>query len=143
MGFSTSGAAAVIFVGVLIAIGIAYPTLETANDRRSDAIDDRDQRVLDLRNTAIGIANASYDDGADELTINVTNEGSTTLGVNETDLLVDGEYRTGYDTSVEGIGDRTVWQPGETLTIVVSASERPDRVKVVAENGIADTVTEV
>ena len=147
MGFSTSGAAAIIFVGLLIAVGIAYPVLETAHDRRSTAIDDRDDRALDLRNTAIDVTDVTYDDAEGDGTaiVNVTNTGSTSLSVSKTDLLVDGEYvPIPEETTVEGVSNRDLWQPGETLSMTVdSVEDEPDRVKGVTEHGIAVTVTEV
>ena len=145
MGFSTSGAAAIIFIGLLIAVGIAYPVLETAHDRRSTAIDDRDDRALDLRNTAIDDLEATYDAEGEYLVVNVTNTGSTTLSVSKTDLLIDGEYVTlPEETTVEDDPDRNLWQPGETLSITIeSVDDEPDRVKVVTEYGIAETITEV
>lgn len=144
MGFGTSGAVAVVFVGLLIAVGIAYPTLETANDRRSTAIDDRDRRALDVKNTDIDLTDAAYNaTGADELTVNVTNTGSTTLSVDETDLLVDGVYQESYETTVDNESARSLWQPGERLTMTVSLASAPNRVKVVTENGVAETETEV
>lgn len=144
MGFGTSGAVAVVFVGLLIAVGIAYPTLETAQDRRSTAIDDRDRRALDVKNTDIDLTDAAYNaTGTDELTVNVTNTGSTTLSVDETDLLVDGVYQESYETTVDGASTRSTWQPGERLTMTVSLASAPNRVKVVTENGVAETETEV
>ena len=141
MGFSTSGAAAIIFIGALLAVGIAFPALETAHDRQSTAMDDRDDRALDVRNTAIDVT-ASHDDG--DLTVNVTNDGSTTLSVDRTDLLVDGVLQSSdeLETAVDEDGDRTIVQPGETLTMSL-AHDAPNRLKVVTQNGVAETVTEV
>ena len=140
MGFSTSGATAIVFIGMLVAVGIAYPVLQSAHDERLSAIDDRDDRTLEMRNTAISVEEASYN--GSELTVNVTNTGSTTLSVPATDLLIDGIYWTESaddDVLVEGQSDRERWQPGERLTIIVSTSEQPNRVKVVTEYGIAET----
>ncbi|WP_440771043.1 flagellin [Natronorubrum sp. DTA28] len=163
MGFSTSGATAVLLVGLLVAVGIAYPVLQGAQEARLSAIDDRDDRVLDLRNSDIELEEAQYDTSSDDevengedengddehtLTVNVTNTGSTTLSVSATDLLVDGVYRSvGADeTDVDGTADRDLWQPGETLTFTVELDESddpPERVRVVTEHGIAETTTEV
>ncbi|QSX00284.1 flagellin [Haloterrigena alkaliphila] len=146
MGFSTSGATAIIFVGMLVAVGIAYPVLQTAHEDRTTAIDDRDDRTLDLRNTAIELNETSYDGTTDNLTVNVTNTGSTTLSVSETDLLIDGVYEPNGDwleTRVNGTTGRDLWQPGETLSIVASSADRPNRVKLVTEHGVAVTETEV
>ncbi|MCU4743794.1 flagellin [Natronoglomus mannanivorans] len=142
MGFSTSGAAAILFIGLLIAVSIAYPALETANDRRMTAIEDRDQRALDVRNTDVAVTSAVYEAEGNELTLEIRNTGSTTLSVTETDLLVDGIYQSGYETAVEANTARTLWQPGETLTMSLTYDD-PTRVKIVTENGIAKTVTEL
>ncbi|WP_436345914.1 flagellin [Natronorubrum sp. FCH18a] len=144
MGFSTSGATAVILVGMLVAVGIAYPVLQGAHENRLSAIDDRDERTLELRNSDIELEEARFNETSDELTVNVTNTGSTTLSVPATDLLVDGVYRSvGEDeTAVDGIADRELWQPGETLSITVvidDTDDPPERVKVVTEHGIAET----
>ena len=143
MGFSTSGATAIIFVGVLVAVGIAYPVLQTAHEERTTAIDERDDRALEMRNTAIDLENASYD-GTD-LTVNATNTGSSTLSVPATDLLVDGAFVADGDRTetVDGAADRETWQPGETLSITVAVDDEPDRVKLVTEYGVAATTTEV
>ncbi|OLZ39730.1 flagellin [Natrinema saccharevitans] len=143
MGFSTSGATAIVFVGVLVAAGIAYPVFQTAQEQRRDAIADRDDRQLDVRNTGIEVASWSYNESGDEnFTMSVDNTGSTTLSVPETALLLDGVYQESYATSVDGDGGRELWQPGETLTMEVS-TPRPDRAKVVTDYGVAETVTGV
>lgn len=143
MGFSTSGAMAVIFVGLLVAVGIAYPVLETAHDRRASALDDRDQRALDVRNTAVNITEID----ATENRTTLENTGTTTLSVDETDLLINGEYidRDRYDATIDDV-DRSIWQPGEILEFDFELDvedevnlESGDRVKIVTENGIAVT----
>lgn len=145
MGFSTSGAVAIIFVGLLVAVGIAYPVVQTAHEDRMTAIDDRDERTLDVRNTDVELAAHSYDDTAGELTVNVTNTGTTTLSVPATDLLVDGQYLelSPAETHVETDDEREIWQPGEQLSIVIESGEHafedPDRIKLVTEHGVAET----
>ena len=141
MGFSTSGAVAILFVGLLIAVGIVFPVLQTAQDRQSTAMSDREDRALDVRNTAIDVG-TEWSDG--ELAVSVTNVGSTTLAVEETDLLVDGTYlrRSDYSTLVAGEPTRTTIQPGETLVMETTETD-VDRVKVVTGNGIARPVTGV
>ncbi|SER19817.1 flagellar protein FlaF [Natrinema salaciae] len=133
----------IIFVGVLIAAGIAYPVFQTASENRSAAIDDRDDRALAMRNTAIDVAAWRYNESGNEnFTMDVTNTGSTVLSIPETDLLIDGVYRQSYETSVGGSPVRELWQPGETLTVTIS-TDRPNRVKIVTEHGIAETITGV
>lgn len=142
MGFSTSGSMAVLFVGVLVAISTAYPVMSTANERVHTAVEDRSDRSMSERNSNIELANTTYNASNDTLVVWVDNAGSRTLSVNDTDVLVNGIYRQGYVTTVDG-ENRTVWVPGETLRIELSASTRPDRVKVITEFGIAETETEV
>ena len=144
MGFSTSGATAILFVGMLVAVGITYPIIQTAHEERTRAMDDRDDRALEMRNTAIDLEMASYNDP--NLTVNVTNTGSTTLSVPATDLLVDGTFvapSEWNETTVAGSPDRELWQPGETLSITVERTASPNRVKLVTEYGIAETTTKV
>lgn len=134
---------AVLFIGLFVAVGIAYPTVQAAYDERRTAIQDRDERALDLRNTAIEFKNVSYD--GTELTVNISNNGSTTLSVQRSDLLVNGVLQGQRDldsVSVDGNTDRKLWQPGEVLSIVVTPNEKPVRVKFVTEQGVAIT-TEV
>lgn len=134
---------AVLLVGVLVAISTAYPMMSGANERVQTAVDDRDDRSLSQRNTDIELANVTYNETTDVLVVRVNNTGSRTLSVNDTDVLVDGRFQQGYATSVDGDGSRSIWTPGETLRVELSASTRPDRVKVVTEFGIAETETEI
>ncbi|QLK27536.1 flagellin [Natrinema zhouii] len=146
MGFSTSGATAIILIGALIAAGIAYPVFHTAQEERRTAIQDRDDRTLSMRNTAIAIDSWSYNESGNEnFSMSITNTGSTTLSVAETDLLVDGVYQPEgtYETNVEGSAERDLWQPGETLNVTTNRTTELNRVKLVTEYGIAETVTEI
>ncbi|WP_254861907.1 flagellin [Halovivax gelatinilyticus] len=150
MGFSTSAAVAILFIGLFVAVGIAFPAFESAYERQSAAMDDRDDRALEIRNTAIDV-DATNDEPAETLTVNVTNEGSTTLDVAAVDLLLDGAYVSSeaYATAVgepdaSADAGRTIVQPGERLQITVEErAEAPDRLKVVTGSGVAQTLTEV
>ena len=142
MGFSTSGATMILFLGVLVSASILVPAAEQAYEGVSDARDGHSERLLDRRNSAIAMSNVTYNATSDVLTVAVNNTGSVTLAVNETNLLVDGEFVSGYDASVAGASGRTLWLPGETLTFTYSGvSSEPSRVKVVAETGVAVSAT--
>lgn len=143
MGFSVSGATAVILVGSLIAFSFAFTATSNGFERVSDAREDRENRILDAENTAVEIANASYDGGAGAFTLDVNNTGSTALSVPETTVLVDGAYASNATTSVDGEASTAIWLPGEQLSVVVDRDVAPDRAKIVTQNGVADTVTEV
>lgn len=137
MGFSVSASAAIIFVGLVVAFTTVYPAVDNGFERVSAAREDSEDDLLATQNTAIELANVSYDGGNDTLTVEVNNTGSTALSLADTDLLVDNEYREG-NTSVDGDAETDVWLPGETLTFEVSVSPAPDRVRVVTEHGVAD-----
>ena len=141
MGFSVSGSAAIIFVAAFIGFGMFYTASANSIEQINDARADQADRTLDQQNTDIEIVTAVWNSsGNDDLDIEVENTGATELSVEDTDLLVDGVYQTGYDTSVEGDSGTDVWAPQQTLTITVTTlSSQPNDVKVVTENGVADT----
>lgn len=143
MGFSVSGATAVLLVGGLLAFSMAFSAANNGFERVSAAQEEREDRLLAQQNSAIEIANATYDSTAGNLTVAVENTGSVELTVSDTSLLVDGIYRSGVDTSVGGDDATDVWLPGERLTFTLDASGQPSQVKVVAETGVSDTFTEV
>ncbi|MFB6268382.1 MAG: fla cluster protein FlaF [Halobacterium sp.] len=144
MGFSVSGSAAILFIAAFVSVGILYSAAYNGYERVQDADDEHGERVLEQRNTAVNITNVTYNQSGNEnLTVNVTNEGSTSLAVNETDLLVDGVFKPKseyVDWSVDGRSDTDLWVPGETLSITVNATD-PQRVKIVTSPGV--TATEV
>jgi flagellar protein FlaF len=140
MGFSVSGATAVVFVGLLVSAATVYPVLDRTAERRADAVDARDERSLTRQNTAVAVANATYDASADSLVVEVENRGAAALDVPAVDLLVDGTYADAT-TAVEGDAGTTVWAPGETLTLTYTSVDAPARVKVVTGPGVAVTAT--
>ena len=131
MGFSVSGSAAIIFIGLVVAAGIAVPPVVGSFGSLAGAQGEQVDRGIDALHPEFEIEAATYDDDEDESTINVRNSGSTTLSGEKTSVLVDGEIKTGAI-------DDGLWVPGETRTIEIDG--KPDRVKIVAENGIAETV---
>lgn len=134
MGFSVSGSAAIIFIGVIVAAGIALPPVVGSFGSLAGAQGEQVDRGIDALNTEIEIESARYDDENDELTLDIVNTGSTTLSRTGASVLVDGDIKPG----VAGEG---LWVPGETITVTVEdVTTEPDRVKVVVENGIAETV---
>jgi flagellar protein FlaF len=143
MGFSVSGATAIILIGGLIAFSFAFGAMNNGYERVSEAQQERDDRELVRANSDVTIANATFDSNASSLTVNVTNAGSAELDVEEVSLLVDGEYRSNATTAIDGDASTEIFLPGEVLTMTVDQSVQPDRVKVVAGTGVAATSTEV
>jgi len=143
MGFSVSGSAAILFIAAFVSAGILYSAAFNGYEQVQDAENVRNDRVLEAKNTAIEVSNVSYNATSTErLTVNVTNNGSTTLSVSGTNLLTDGTY-VGDDaylnTSVDGNNETDLWLPGETYTMTVYQEPEPNRVKVVTSNGVAAT----
>ena len=60
MGFSVSGAAAVIFIGLLVSAATLYPAVDRYTERRSEAMDGKNERALAQQNTAVEPINATY-----------------------------------------------------------------------------------
>ena len=141
MGFSVSGSAAVIFVAAFIGFGMFYSATANSFERVNDAREDQRDRLLDQQNTEISLVSATWNaTGSENLVVTVDNTGSETLSVEATDLLVDNDYQTGYDTTVDTDPSTDIWASQEQLEITVTSfTSGPDRVKVVTENGIADT----
>ncbi|UHH26400.1 fla cluster protein FlaF [Halobacterium noricense] len=144
MGFSVSGSAAILFIAAFVCVGILYSAAYNGYERVQDADGSYDDRMLEQRNTAVNVTNATYNASGNGLvTVNVTNHGSTSLSVNDTDLLVDGvfEPRDDYvDWNVEGQSDTTLWLPGESYNITIDVGN-PDRVKIVTGPGVTETAT--
>ncbi|WP_158056505.1 fla cluster protein FlaF [Halorussus halophilus] len=142
MGFSVSGATVVIFLGIFISFGMAYTAANNGMERVNDAYEGSQGDALEQQNTALSIVSTSVGNAGGEtyLTVEVNNTGSTTLSVDDTDILIEGVYRphTEMETlNVSGNKDTNLWLPGETLQFNTSVSTTTPRVKVVTESGVA------
>ncbi|MFC7058097.1 hypothetical protein [Halovenus salina] len=139
MGFSVSGAAALIFLSLFVAFGALYTATDNSFQQVADAQDDQTDRALETKNSGIELVSAVYDSGTNELTVTANNTGSTTLSLDGTSLLVDNEYETGWEAnaSVDGNNNTDLWQPGETVTITVNATSQPDSVSLTTPSGIS------
>ena len=139
MGFSVSGASAIIFASLFVGFGMWYPAAANSFEQVADAEADRTDRLLDQQNTDLEIVSATHN--GTHLTVDVENEGASQLRLSGTDLLVDGRYESGWTTgaTVASDGGTDLWLSGETLAITVAASTKPDRVTVVTESGVSAT----
>jgi flagellar protein FlaF len=139
LGFSVSGSAAIIFVGIFLAFSSAYTASANGFERVTDARSAVDEEALDQQNTALSVTNATYDAGNDTLTVEAVNEGTTTLEIAAVDLLVDNAYRDNFTVRTVGGDNSTgLWLPGERLHLEVNATTQPNRVKIVSGPGVAD-----
>jgi flagellar protein FlaF len=139
MGFSVSGAAAIVFATAFIAFGMWFTASANSFERVTEAKADRTDSVLATTNSDVEISNATYN--GSHLVVDVTNDGAEQLSVANADLLVDGAYRTDWraNATVAGDADTRLWMGAEQLTATVPLADRPGRLKVVAGTGVADT----
>ena len=129
-----------MFVGLFLAFSTAYTASANGFERVTDASTAVNEQSLERQNTALDITTATYDAGNETLTVEVVNEGTTTLAVNATDLLVDNTYRNDFTVRLVDDDDATgLWLPGERLHVELSAPNQPTRVKVVSGPGVAAT----
>jgi len=144
MGFSVSGSWVLIFVGTFAAFGSLYSTTANTAEDYADARELQHQHLEEIQGTALSIRSVSLADGVScGVNVSVENTGETTLDINETDLLYDNEYQVGWQSAAEVDGDDStdIWRPGQTLSINDDdLLEAPDRIKLVAGPGVADTV---
>jgi flagellar protein FlaF len=142
MGFSVSGAAAIIFLSMFIAFGMLYTAADNSVDGIMDAQDDRTDGTLETKNTVINVTSAVYSDADDEVTITANNTGATALSLNATSLLVDNSFEQGWEpnATVDGNDGTDLWLPGETVTITVAATTQPGRVSLTTASGVSATV---
>lgn len=140
MGFSVSGSAAIVFAGMFIAFGLFHAAASDSFERVTEARQAEGDTALDQQNTAIVIRSATYDNGTDQISLDVENTGASALSLNGTDVLVDNEYVTGWQSgaTIGSDSDTDLWHPAETVTLTISATTRPDRVRVVTAHGVAD-----
>lgn len=143
MGFSTNGAAAILFLAAFMVVGAVVPAAQASFEGVSESMASRENRMLATTNTDVNLTNATYNATTDELTVTVENTGTTSLLVNDTDVIVDGEIRSNATMAVEGSARRTVWAPGQRLTITVSMPNQPQRVVVVTEHAVSEGTDDI
>jgi flagellar protein FlaF len=148
MGFSVSGSAVIVFIGFVVAVGIAVPSVLGSVGELAGAQGEQIDRGTDRANTDVEINRTVYNETTGLLAIELDNTGSTTLSVNDTSVLVNGTIRTRsgggiVETAVDGDTGATIWLPAEQLEVTVDAADAPGRVKIVTENGIEVTTTDI
>jgi flagellar protein FlaF len=138
MGFSVSGSAAIIFVGLFLGFGMFYTATTNSMEVVTEAQDDQTDDRLEQANTKINVTSATWASG--QLTVDVTNNGTTTLEISEVDVLADNTYLTEATTDIGGDTGTDVWLPGEELTVTTTElGSSPTQVKVITGPGVAGT----
>ncbi len=139
MGFSVSGAAAIIFLSLFIAFGMMYTAADSSFHEIVSAQDERTDGTLETKNTAIELSAATYNESTNQLTLTANNTGTTVLSLTDTSLLVDNEFQEGWEdgAAVDGFEDTDLWAPGETVSITLSIASQPDRVTLATGTGVS------
>lgn len=139
MGFSTSVSVLVIFLGLMISAGPIYEAWSYGHDQLTEARDATLKDELALKQTEIHITSTTFT-GA-QVSVEATNNGSIGINTSGTTVLLDGELKnTGVTRTVKTSPSSGTWLPGETLVINVTTTVDPTRVRLVTDNGYADTV---
>lgn len=141
MGFSVSGAAVVIFIGLLASGTILGVAVKDANEARNAGMEARQDRMLEQQNTDVRVVETLYDSNTSDLSVRVENTGTVTLKASLTDLVVDGDYVASREAAVENETDRNLWTPGTRLRMDADIGTEPERVKVVTETGVSAMAT--
>lgn len=146
MGFSVSATYALLFFGVLFAVGTLHATAANTVEDVRDAQQYQNGHLADLQGTDVFVADVAVTDvTACTVEVSANNTGDTHLSVESTDVLVDGVYEPDVagSSAVDGDGDTDLWAPGEQLTVDLGDQPAPpDRVAVVTGPGVTDA-TEV
>jgi flagellar protein FlaF len=141
-----SGTYALLFFGVLFATGTLHTTASNAVEDVRESQQFQNDHVATIQGTEINITDVTVVDDVN-CAVNVTanNTGETRLSAAKTDVLTDGVYEENVaeKSEVDGDGNTDLWLPGQQLEVDVGElTAAPDRVKTVAEPGVADA-TEV
>ncbi|GAB3670860.1 flagellin [Halopiger thermotolerans] len=159
MGFSTSGAIIVILIGVLVAFSAIVPTVFGITSTTGDAFSTKSEHFRDQTNTEITVESFEAINESGSVTgalLNVTNDGATSLSVERTNIVVNGEYYPTNASDAETTiiaNDSTrsssnIWSPGTVLQVEIDNAKLEsdaeitgdgDRVKITTEHGVAAT----
>ncbi len=130
MGFATSITVAIFFLAFMLIAAVAYPAISHSTASIRDSINDKHKLQMDELNTRINIISAIKI--GSNIYITLSNNGSTVLHANRSDVLVDGSY-TAYSVSPNGF-----LLPGKNAVFTINADTAINHtVKIIAENGIS------
>ena len=135
MGFATSITVAIIFMAIIIMATITFPIMNQSYEKVQESKDDKHEIQMDQLNTAIDIK-STVKSGGNSLIITVSNEGTTVLRGNKSNILIDGTYKT-YTVTPTGY-----WMPQTDAVFTVNANTSANHViTITSENGISDIYT--
>jgi len=118
----------ILFIASMLIAASVAGVFTSSVDELASAIDDRGVQVSENVRTDIeiisdsGSENIYNADGQENVTLLVKNIGSNDLVVSDTqiDVLIDGEFKTSGEVSVELLGEGERWSPNEVVRIEVT-----------------------
>ena len=134
MGISVSAGTAVILIGVFLMLGVIVPGALNAHELVTTAEEERQQHHVNQQQTDINIQSITTDN--DTMEVNATNNGTTSLSLAETSVVVDNTHRTIEHTAIDNIST-DLWLPDETATFEVAGTGE-EHLVLVTEHGITD-----
>lgn len=144
LGLSVSGAMVIVLVGFITSASVFYTYADEIADTMLKASASKYRYVLERAGTKIEIQNASYNATTKSLKVLIANTGSTTLATGRLDVLADGNLSTkNIDASKTRVNSQIsgIWAPSTVLELYLNLPSKPQRLKVVTENGVAGHAT--
>lgn len=134
MGFATSITVAILFLSFLVIGSIAYPVMFKSYENVQDSINEKHKLQMSQLNTKITIISTAAN--VSKIDITVSNNGSTVLHANKSNILINGSFST-YTVNPSGL-----WLPTKNAVFTVSADPASTHdIKIITENGISDLKT--
>ncbi len=135
MGMSVSVSTAIIFIAVVISAASLISTFDDIQTTWTDAQRGSQDREMTASHTDIAIVSIDRENG----TVEIVNEGQSTLQLGVLDVLLDGRWSNDQVISMEIVGHAgsRLWLPGDILAIQFSEGLADAHIKIVTGNGIS------
>lgn len=139
MGFAPVAAVAILMIAGLFSLSAYTVQRDAADDGLIHAERDALRRADDVQRTSFSITGTNYQNGPNRLTIDLSNDGSTTIQTDDIDVIIDGVVRNADINYIRVEGSAVAYWPAlQTAEIRIdSVTSQPARVAVIAHNGVA------
>jgi len=130
---SAGGAAsvAVLVFGMVVALALAQPSLDSAKNELEDAREEASKELVSIRSTEFSITSCTHNNTTGRLNVTIRNSGATVIPVDELSFVVDGYLR-----SLSSDCGKNLYPLGSCLFYVKNVTT-PSRLRVVGPYGIA------
>jgi archaellum component FlaF (FlaF/FlaG flagellin family) len=124
-------------IGLATGLMLAQPSIDRALTDLRDARDSATGEMVDIQNTGIAIAGASFNNTTSVLNVTVLNTGSNVVALDSLDILLNGTY-------IEGIFEEYGFiYPGEEHLETLSNVTDPRSVRIIGPWGISVTTMDI